>query len=438
MEFNKENDDYKSENNHSSNHKITSLNIEVPLSNHSNDVEKNKKTNKSLYIKIVIAIIYFILIIGIEQAYRKALYDKSVKAQVDIRKDYTKESIFYQFWKFMSLFGIAGVTFPIFSIIFLFFPLSSSFLTLQILIYSIYITNLFKIIYRNGRPYWESDILDLVCNSGYGNPSGHSVTSTAYYLTLPHIITNLELFRKDIKGKVLSIIIFCLFIILGALVIISRVILAAHSINQVIYGFTLGLGIYFVEIYILSYHTYKPHEFINHITNFLTVLIYMIFHLSILILLIIIYFVLGDEQTIKYNIEKDIFNEKRCKIKNEYLMLKHEGFFQGLAITAILGAHLGIILLVYLLKKNNYNINGYITQFNNSSIKKWLIRLPILLISGIFIILYFCVPGDSPLSIIFIFKSSLSFFLTTLGIYFVGIFICIYYNFANECIVRNL
>ena len=274
MEFNKENDDYKSENNHSSNHKITSLNIEVPLSNHSNDVEKYKKTNKSLYIKIVIPIIYFILIIGIEQAYRKALFDKSVKAQVDIRKDYTKESIFYQFWKFMSLFGIAGVTFPIFSIIFLFFPLSSSFLTLQVLIYSIYITNLFKIIYRNGRPYWESDILDLVCNSGYGNPSGHSVTSTAYYLTLPHIITNLELFRKDIKGKVLSIIIFCLFIILGALVIISRVILAAHSINQVIYGFTLGLGIYFVEIYILSYHTYKPHEFINHITNFLTVLIY--------------------------------------------------------------------------------------------------------------------------------------------------------------------
>ena len=164
----------------------------------------------------------------------------------------------------------------------------------------------------------------------------------------------------------------------------------------------------------------------------------MIFHLSILILLIIIYFVLSDEQTIKYNIEKYIFNGKRCKLKKEYLMLKHDGFFQGLAITAIIGAHLGIILLVYLLKKNNYIINGYITQFNNSSIKKWLIRLPILLISGIFIILYFCVPGDSPLAIIFIFKSSLSFFLTTLGIYFVGIFICIHYNFSNECIVRIL
>ena len=336
----------------------------------------------------------------------------------------------------MSYFGVANVTFSIFAIIFLYFPLSSSFLTLQVLIYSIYITNLLKIIYRNGRPYWQSNILDVVCNSGYGNPSGHSVTSTAYYLTLPHIVTNFEFFKKDIKGKILRIIIFLLFIILGALVMISRVILGAHSINQVIYGFSLGLGIYFIAIYILSYHTYNPDTFINHITNCFVVLIYMIFHLFILALLIIMYFTLEDNRKVKYKVEMDIFNGKRCKVKEKYLMLKHDGFFQGLALTSIIGAHLGIILLIFFLKKYNYIINGYITEFNQSSIIRWIIRLPILILSGIFMLLNFTIPGDSSLSIIYIFKSSLSFFFTNIGIFFVGIFICINCNLANENITR--
>ena len=51
-------------------------------------------------------------------------------------------------------------------------------------------------------------------------------------------------------------------------------------------------------------------------------------------------------------------------------------------------------------------------------------------------LLYFCIPGSSPLSVIFIFKSAISFFLTTLGIFFVGIFISIHCNLANERIER--
>jgi len=431
-----ENNYFKPQDYQTGKQEISHLNVEIPSNNYLNNINKNKSEKEKLFIKIYITIIFFALIICIEQVYREDLFDESIDVQEDIREDHEKGSAFYNFWKFMSYFGVAKVTFPIFAIIFLFFPLSSSFLTLQVLIYAIYITNLLKIIYRNERPYWESTKLDVVCNSGYGNPSGHSVTSTAYYLTLPHIVTNFEFFKKDIKGKILRIVIFILFIALGSLVIISRVILAAHAINQVIYGFTLGIGIYFITIFILSYHTYKPDIFIYHITNCIVVLVYMIFHISILILLIIIYLTFDDNQIIKYKIESDIFNGERCKIKKKYLMLKHDGFFQGLAETSIIGAHLGIIILVYLLKKNNYAINGYITEFNKSSVKRWLLRLPILIISGIFMILNFTIPGDTSLSIIFIFKSALSFFFTTLGIFFIGIFISIHCNLANENITR--
>ena len=162
----------------------------------------------------------------------------------------------------------------------------------------------------------------------------------------------------------------------------------------------------------------------------------MTFHIVILSLLIIFYFALDEKEKLKYNIYNNIFNGERCKLKKKYLMIKHIGFFEGLAVTALIGAHLGIILLILLLKKNNYVINGEITQFNQSSVKRWLLRLPILLVSGIFILLYFLIPGSSALSVIFIFKSAISFLLTTLGIYFVGVFLSINCNLANENISK--
>jgi hypothetical protein len=255
---------------------------------------------------------------------------------------------------------------------------------------------------------------------------------------LPHIVTNFGFFKSGIKGIILRVIIFILFCALGALVMISRVVLGANAINQVIYGFTLGLGIYYVLIYIISYHTYDPNVFIKHITSTIVILVYMILHFALLILLIIIYFAIGDNELLKLKTNRKIFNGERCKVKHDYLMLRYDGFFQALSLTAVIGAHLGIILLVCLLKKYNYVINGYITEFNRSSVKRWLIRLPILIISGIFLLLNFCIPGKSSLSVIFIFKSAISFFLTTLGIYFVGIFICIHCNFANESIEKKV
>ena len=415
---------------------IVALNVDMKVDNHFIDNNLNKKEKIIFIIKIITAILYFIFIICIENLYRDPLFSKSITIQESIRKKHEKNSSFYQFWEFMSLFGLAKITFPIFAIIFLFFPLSSSYLTLQVLIYSIYVTNLFKIIYRNGRPYWYSDILDIVCNSGYGNPSGHSLTSAAFYPTLPHIFTNFAFFKKDMIRKILRIIIFVLFHILGFLVMISRVILAAHSLNQIIYGFTLGIGIYFIMVHIISYHTLPSISFIKHIKRFPTILIYMSIHITLLVALIILYFVIDDDKVIKEYVYRYIYNGIRCERKKEYLMLKNDGFFQALAITSMLGAHLGMIILIFLLNKFNYIINEYIVEFNKSSVKRWFLRLPVLLLSGIFILLNFFVSGSNDLSIVFLFKSAISFFLTTLGLFSLGIFLCIRFNIANENIEK--
>ena len=403
-----------------------------------NKIEKKLKTNfkkKYSIITIIISILYFALIISTEFTYKKKLFDKSINFQEDLREKYDKEGGFYKFWNFFSFFGNNIFCFGVFFVIFIFFPLNSSFLVLQSLNFADYLTNLFKIIYRNPRPYWKSDRLDIVCNSGYGNPSGHSVIGLSFYLVLSHVITNFDFFRKKRKGQILRVIIFVFFSILIFLIIISRFFLSAHSINQIIYGTLLGIGIYFLEIHIISYHTYSSKDFIKHIINKNVIFIYFIIYALLLGLLLVAYFCFDDNKILENFIFENIFNGERCHTKRKYQVLKTTGFTQALGITSLIGAHLGIILLIYVLKKFKYKIDN-INKFNRTSIKKWFIRLPILILSGIFVIFYFAVPKSSPLSIIVIFKFALPFFLTAFSLYFFGVFISVSFNLVNHDIKK--
>jgi asparagine synthetase A len=51
----------------------------------------NNKKREKIYTKIFIAIIYFALVICMEQLYRETLFDKSIDTQEDIREDHDKE-----------------------------------------------------------------------------------------------------------------------------------------------------------------------------------------------------------------------------------------------------------------------------------------------------------------------------------------------------------
>ena len=409
----------------------------IVVKRHANKEKKLEAKFKSKYslITCIISILYFGLIISTEITYKKKLFDKSIKFQEDLREKFDKESSFYKFWNFISFFGTNLFCFGVFFIIFIFFPLNSSFLVLQSLNFADYLTNLFKIIYRNPRPYWKSNRLDIVCNSGYGNPSGHSVIGLSFYLVLSHVFTNFDFFRKNKKGQILRIIIFCFFSVLIVLIIISRFFLSAHSINQILYGTLLGFGIYFLEIHIISYHTYSSKQFIKHIVSQNVVLTYFIIYAFLLGLLLVIYFCFDDDKFLENFIFANIFNGERCDKKRKYQVLKTTGFTQALGITSIIGAHLGTILLIYVLKKFNYKIDN-INEFNRTSIKKWFMRLPILILSVIFVILYIAVPKSSPLAIIVIFKFALPFFLTAFGIYFFGVFICVRFNLVNKDIIK--
>ena len=78
-----------------------------------------------------------------------------------------------------------------------------------------------------------------------------------------------------------------------------------------------------------------------------------------------------------------------------------------------------------------------IVEWNKSyRIKKILLRILIITLSSFGIILYYIIPSNLPLLIIFIFKSGFPFFLGMFGIHFIGIYLCIYLTIANREIYK--
>jgi hypothetical protein len=219
------------------------------------------------------------------------------------------------------------------------------------------------------------------------------------------------------------------------LIILSRIILAAHSINQVLYGALLGIGVYAILIHIIQYHKYSSIQFYQHIKKKRIKKIYYIFHIFLLIISILIY--LFTENKDHTDINKTIFNGIRCDIKPYYKRYKNGGLFQALAIMGIIGAQFGVDILFILLKKNNYMINYSIIEWNkNNKIKYAFFRLIVISISSIGIFFYYIVPGNIILFFAFLFKSALPIFLGMFGIYSLGIYLCIKLKIANKDIYK--
>ena len=385
--------------------------------------------NISEKIRIILITLYFIFIIGLEFFYRDYLFEKSIIIQENIQRN-KKNDLILKISKIISFLGgeVSAVFFML--LIFLFMPLNYSILILQSIIYSAYFTNLMKMIYQSDRPNWRSIYLTYYCNYEYGNPSGHSFNSINMFLCLAHIFVNYFKIKNFLK-----IFIFVLSIFISFLIMLSRFILAAHSINQVLYGALLGIGVYIILIHIIKYHEYTSIQFYQHIKKKKVKKIYYILHIFLLILSIFIYlFTQNKDHT---DINETIFNGIRCELKPEYKKFKNGGFFQSLAIMAILGAQFGFDILFVLLKINNYMINYSIVEWNkNNKIKFVFLRMIIISISSICVILYFLVPGDIILILILLFKAALPFFLGMAGIYSFGIYLCIKVKIANKDIYK--
>ena len=210
--------------------------------------------------KIIIIITYFLLVIITEFFYRKPLEELSITFILFLQKKITNNKIIEIFLIIITNFGSEKVLIPI-VLIFLFFnPLIYSYYLIFSLMTSTYIASLLKLIYSNYRPYWDNnnEILPIVnCDMGYGNPSGHTLVSTVTYLGLWKLLQKNRIKKR--KWTSLTIL-FCMILMILS-IIFTRIIGGVHNLNQILFGFLLGLGMYLIYYHLYKFYNKQPEMF---------------------------------------------------------------------------------------------------------------------------------------------------------------------------------
>ena len=104
------------------------------------------------------------------------------------------------------------------------------------------ITNVFKLRYHQARPFWVSPKIQAFgCSTQYGNPSGHSMTSIAIALIFWYDYNREFDGQRNVQTIIWRTLGFIVAIAYGLSIGYSRVFLGVHSINQLFFGWSLGI-----------------------------------------------------------------------------------------------------------------------------------------------------------------------------------------------------
>ena len=303
-------------------------------------------------LNIIIIIISIILFI-IEFFYRDPLFKYSLDFEKNWQENATKETI-TTFKIFTKIGGEYLMAVPVIIVLW-FFTLIKSYVYLMGFIFCLQFHSMMKIWYGNKRPFWQDPSLYKgICDGGFGNPSGHSITTSFLYLSLFFYYTQAKVTRD--KYKILIIILFWILMIL-----LSRIILGMHSVNQIIYGTSLGL---IISSFIFI--VFKIHQLpVSIYKKFFREKKYKYIILSILCVFIIItisnVFIFNKE--FDYDKYNDIL-DKLCEKKvPKYRRFNLDGLFGSITILALLGMYLGQIVFWYLIE-NKYKFNE-VNYMNN-------------------------------------------------------------------------
>jgi membrane-associated phospholipid phosphatase len=386
--------------------------------------EYNPNTKK---IKLFILISFLIFSFILEQFYNNYLFSKSLIIEEYLFK--TTPNYIITFFKIITKFGSQTIIIPLIIIIFFTFPLNISYLFINIIMLVCYFNGILKIFYLNPRPFWLKNEIKINCECSYGNPSGHSFMCFAIYLSLWKVCTNFDYFKKDFKGKIIKKIFLVVIILFCFFILISRIYLNVHSINQIIYGSSLGISLFFYYFYVLKFNEMNGKNFFDYIRNKKNIKLKSIKFLFYLILLFLICFFKNDTEI------KNKYNEnllKICPKTKEFKKFKNDGILNGLSIFFIIGVHYGLYfflnkILIYKPYKddeiNNWNIGGNKIGF----IKKIIILIPMMLP----MILFLIVPDVSKknnfsnLFVVFTLKVAVPYFLTGFCMFGVYIYIIV-------------
>jgi len=237
-------------------------------------------------------------------------------------------------------------------------------------------------------------------------------------------------------------------------ILFSRLYLGAHSLNQVIYGASLGLAVYLFFYIILKAHKLEPYNFFLLFKRKANIIIFSVFFILIVSVILLVYFLKHNE----FLIYEDIFKTICTNIK-EYKRFNYSGLYGGAVIYAIAGAYYGMVLSINLLFRK-YNLNPEalenveVPQYNNlmrnisslDAINNWnknnsfknkfFIILVFILCCSLPAILFIIIKDSAPLQIIFIFRIYLPYLLIGFGIWGLTVYLSFNFKIANSQLLK--
>jgi undecaprenyl-diphosphatase len=378
-------------------------------------------SKKVFTMKIISISVYFILVFGLEQVYRQPLFDYSVKWEKEWQTSTNLKLL--SFFKVITEFGTLGVIIPLIIIFFLWFPINKSYTFLSVVIYSVFFDNLLKMIYGSPRPFWIDPSLAQACDGGFGNPSGHAFSSSAIYLTLWHLlITQVSYFKKF----VVRVILLCLFLGLIIAILLSRLYLGVHGINQILHGSLLGTGFYYLYMNIFTIHNMEGKQFFAFIRNTSYIIYFSCKYIIWIALSLLLYFLTdNDPSQWTANINQV------CPNLQSWRKFNNDGLFGALTIFALIGAYYAIVTLAYVVKDIYVDKEDAINKWYIGGLKQNLVKIGFTLLFATPIILNFALPSSMNLALVYIFKIALPYLLTMFGLYFCTIYVCIKTGYAN-------
>ena len=404
---------------------------EVALAKGETKDDSNKEQNNT-FIKFIILLLFVIASVVGELFYRQPLFDESIDFELKWRQNawgFTKTS--YNI--ITNLGGEYGLILYLI-IIYFFFPLTKSFCFMIGVIACTYLDNIMKLWYHDPRPFWEESKLHSNCDGGFGNPSGHSFISTFTYLGVYKLLSQTKIVSKNIWVE-MTLFVFCVLMIIG--IVLSRVILGMHSLDQVFYGCSLGLAVYFLLFHILYMQNMKVETFTKLFTSVQNlIIITAIFFISLLSLLLSYFLIDFTAVTDKY--KESLFTScPQYFDDKQYRRFQNDGFFGGLTLFCLMGAYYGQYFLWYKMhsqygENRDELINKWV--YNREGVYKSGINIfkviGILIVCALPMAIYFLISSTN-LAVIFIFKVSLPFFVTLFLLYGPGLYLMISLGLCN-------
>ena len=201
---------------------------------------KNISSKNKKIIVVVLCLLTFFLILRDVFIYEVTSYDNWAYSVfvVNLRNDFMTNvmKVFTFLGSGLALFLIVGLSF-------LLFKSKDNGIILTLNLSLVFVLNsIIKTIVQRPRPSGYN----LIVESNYSFPSGHSMVSTAFYGYFIYLV------YKNVKNKKIKYLLISLLFLLIMLICISRIYLGVHYLSDTLAGFFLSIA------YLMIFITFIP------------------------------------------------------------------------------------------------------------------------------------------------------------------------------------